>query len=131
MKTFLIVYDRSAGKLISANEYATIELADDYQAFAESTMLPSITDNAETYLLLGLASEVGEVHAVAKRAIRDGTARAEVEEKMLAELGDVLWYVACLAAEYDLTLSDVMRANIEKLTRRKANNTIQGEGDER
>jgi NTP pyrophosphatase (non-canonical NTP hydrolase) len=50
---------------------------------------------------------------------------------MIAELGDVLWYVARAAAELDVHPSDVAKDNIEKLKSRKERNVLGGSGDER
>lgn len=49
-----------------------------------------------TYVRLGLISEVGEVAGQVKRIIRDdgGVLTDERREKILDELGDVLWYWA-------------------------------------
>ena len=49
-----------------------------------------------TYVRLGLISEVGEVAGQVKRIIRDdgGVLTPERREKLLDELGDVLWYWA-------------------------------------
>lgn len=44
-----------------------------------------------------------------------------------AELGDVLWYVAGLATELGLSLSDVAAANLSKLARRKEEGTLAGD----
>lgn len=48
------------------------------------------------YVYLGLISEVGEVAGQVKRIIRDdgGVLTPERREKLLDELGDVLWYWA-------------------------------------
>jgi NTP pyrophosphatase (non-canonical NTP hydrolase) len=62
---------------------------------------------------LGLAGEAGEVADLVKKAVFHGH---PIELPGLAEeLGDVLWYVAALCSKFDLDLSEIMRANIEKL----------------
>jgi NTP pyrophosphatase (non-canonical NTP hydrolase) len=65
---------------------------------------------------LGLAGEAGEVADLIKKAIfhQQGV---EVE-KLKKELGDVLWYVAALCTHLEISLSDVMALNIEKLRAR-------------
>jgi NTP pyrophosphatase (non-canonical NTP hydrolase) len=48
-----------------------------------------------------------------------------------AEIGDCLWYIAVLADDFNIKLSDIASANIEKLALRQKNNTIHGSGDDR
>lgn len=115
------------------SSYTTYPLNDseftlnDYQTDAMSVRLPS-ADNA--YALLGLAGEVGEVYSLAAKAVRDGP-KPDYEENIKKELGDVLWFVAAIAADNGYTLEDIARANIDKLFARKQKGTLQGSGDER
>jgi NTP pyrophosphatase (non-canonical NTP hydrolase) len=39
-------------------------------------------------------------------------------EKLRNELGDVLWYVATMASDLGIPLSDVASANVDKLRKR-------------
>ncbi len=85
------------------------------------------------YAALGLAGESGEVAEKVKKLLRDAAgvlddARRQAIKK---ELGDVLWYVAAVAAECMLTLDAVARANVDKLADRKERGTLKGEGDNR
>lgn len=63
------------------------------------------SDLAVTYCLLGLANEAGEVAGKIKKALRDddlaGTGRLTPQrrEEVLAECGDVLWYLVRLTDE--------------------------------
>ena len=50
---------------------------------------------------------------------------------MSKELGDVLWYVAQLASELDLSLDDIAKQNLEKLFSRQARGVLSGSGDDR
>lgn len=108
---------------------------DHYQHLANQTALyPG--RGAETiapYPALGLAGEAGEVCEEIKKAIRDdgGVVTPERRERIQKELGDILWYVAALCSDLDLKMSEVARANIEKLADRKARGVIQGEGSQR
>jgi NTP pyrophosphatase (non-canonical NTP hydrolase) len=55
----------------------------------------------------------------------------ERADRILAELGDVLWYAAAVAAELGVSLGYVAAHNLEKLESRKARGKLQGEGGER
>lgn len=101
-----------------------------YQRDAWSFQMPS-SINTE-YLGLGLAGEAGEVASLLAKARRDGASGAVlVDQNIAKELGDVLWFVAALATFHGLSLADVARGNITKLTSRKARGVIGGSGDNR
>jgi NTP pyrophosphatase (non-canonical NTP hydrolase) len=100
---------------------------DAYQDFTDSTAIYPPEKGLE-YTALGLASEAGEFAGKVKKMIRDGNYDTEA---MIAELGDVLWYVARAAAELDVHLSDVAKDNVEKLKSRIERNKIGGSGDDR
>lgn len=85
------------------------------------------------YASLGLAGEAGEIANKVKKAIRDHSGALPISMKadLVAELGDVLWYVALLAEELDVTLEFVAERNLKKLSSRKSRGELQGEGDTR
>lgn len=100
----------------------------EYQMLARRTRLLSAD---ETYAVMNLAGEVGEVLSLRAKMIRDGTPYIVVQENMRKELGDVLWHIAAIADDYQLDLKDIAVTNINKLESRKARNVIQGNGDNR
>jgi len=85
------------------------------------------------YPALALAEEAGEVAGKYAKAVRDcnGNIDSERRDAIKKELGDVMWFVAELSTQLGLTLEEVMAANIEKLTSRKARGVISGSGDNR
>jgi len=85
----------------------------------------------EAYALLNLAAEAGEVLGKVAKHIRDGGDEEALRQNIKKELGDVMWMVAAVAADFDLTLSEVCEHNIEKLNSRKERNVITGSGDNR
>lgn len=85
------------------------------------------------YPFLGLPGEAGEVAEQAKKMIRDddGFLTDGRREKIIKELGDVLWYVAAICDEINVDLQEVARRNVEKLADRAERDVIRGEGDDR
>jgi NTP pyrophosphatase (non-canonical NTP hydrolase) len=85
------------------------------------------------YPTLGLAGEAGEVAEHAKKAIRDDAGKVSDERRaaMSKELGDVLWYVAQIASELDISLDDIAKQNLEKLFSRQERGVLSGSGDDR
>ena len=85
------------------------------------------------YPALGLSGEAGEVAEKIKKIYRDNLGRVtpEKREDIKYELGDVLWYIANLAAELDFTLEDIAIGNLAKLESRVAKGTLHGSGDSR
>jgi NTP pyrophosphatase (non-canonical NTP hydrolase) len=59
------------------------------------------------------------------------TVTDERREKIVKELGDVLWYAAQLSTELGMDLGEVAQRNIEKLSARRVANLIHGEGSDR
>jgi NTP pyrophosphatase (non-canonical NTP hydrolase) len=98
----------------------------EYQNKAMSFRLPSADDQ---YALYGLSGEVGELHSKIAKAIRDDTIIPDVD--IFKELGDILWFVAAIAADYDVTLEHIAALNIQKLASRSERGKLQGSGDER
>ena len=47
------------------------------------------------------------------------------------ELGDVLWYIATCAYEFNLTLEEIAENNVLKLKSRSERGVIHGSGDNR
>jgi NTP pyrophosphatase (non-canonical NTP hydrolase) len=89
-------------------------------------------DVAELYCALGLGNEAGEVQGVVKKGLRDGVANVEeYKERLVDELGDVLWYVARLADEINIPLNWIASQNLAKLESRKERGTLSGSGDHR
>ncbi len=65
---------------------------------------------------LGLAGETGEVIELVKKWKYHG---AELNrERLLEELGDVLWYLTLLANSFGFTLEEIAARNLEKLEER-------------
>lgn len=46
-------------------------------------------------------------------------------------MGDVLWYLAGIARELDISFNEVAQTNIDKLFSRKERNVLHGNGDNR
>lgn len=81
---------------------------DEYIRWTDSTAVYP-KDREEEYLRLGLLSEVGEVAGVLKRRVRDGVV---APEKLLAEVGDLLWYLARL--HRDTSVWSAAAKNVEE-----------------
>jgi NTP pyrophosphatase (non-canonical NTP hydrolase) len=106
---------------------------DDYQKKAKTTAVYPKKDNPLWYPALGLAGEAGEVADKVKKIMRDhgGKVSDVKRQELVKELGDVLWYMAMLAAELGVKLDLVASENIRKITSRKVRGVLHGEGDNR
>ncbi len=120
----------------------------EYQTQALSFRLPSANP---LYALLNLASEVGELHGHIAKGIRDNPNEDYVpnvsleeiatvninklskrkEDNTMKELGDILWCLSAVSADFGFSLEEIATVNINKLSKRKEDNTIQGSGDDR
>lgn len=139
-----------SGTPIAARQGRGMTLAQ-YQDKAMDFNLPSTNNDA--YMLLGLTEEVGELNAIIAKGIRSGVARIddngdvvmavrrethdeeqlkrwhELEDKLLSELGDVLWMLTGACHTLGYTLQQVADANLAKLAHRAATGTIENHTD--
>ena len=99
---------------------------DDVNAAAKTAVYK--TAHQVLYPALGLAGEAGEVANKVKKMLRDNDFDREA---IVAEIGDVLWYIAALSRDLNVSLNDIALSNIEKLYGRKERGTLQGSGDKR
>lgn len=99
------------------------------------------------YVNAKLNGEAGEFSEHVGKALRDdegmlmgmgydnsiqfGNLSLERKEKLILELGDVLWYVAAAARELGIPLSGIAMTNLLKLKSRSERNKLQGSGDNR
>jgi len=109
---------------------------DAYQQAARSTArYPQ--DATLLYPVLKLAGESGEVAEKLGKAMRDGGWQPgrplddATRDALIAELGDVLWYVASVAVDLGSSLEEVAERNVAKLADRAARGVIHGSGDTR
>ncbi len=100
----------------------------EYQRLAHLTAIYP-RDLAKFYLTLGLTGEAGEVANKIKKEIRDN--KGPNMDDIKSELGDVLWYLSELALNYNISLEEVAKSNIEKLNDRRIRGTLSGSGDNR
>ena len=115
-----------------SNKYRKVSDLDMYQKVALTTAIYP-REQAIIYPTLGLTGEAGEVANKVKKIIRDGSnfKDEKLVSEIKAEIGDCLWYIAVLASDFDIKLSDIASANLEKLEKRKEKGTIHGSGDNR
>ena len=103
----------------------------EYQKKSRQTAKYDKAGDNYIYPTLGLVSEAGEVAGKVKRTMRDGYTKKSLRSDIKKELGDVLWYVAQVATEFDLSLEEVAQLNLEKLFSRQERGKLSGEGDDR
>jgi NTP pyrophosphatase (non-canonical NTP hydrolase) len=102
--------DRSLRAQLQANKLDAIALLIDHGGFelASSVMRARHLDLAA----LGLAGESGEVVDLIKKHVHHG--KPLDRSRLVAELGDVLWYLAYLASIEGIDLAEVATANSRK-----------------
>jgi NTP pyrophosphatase (non-canonical NTP hydrolase) len=98
------------------NPAPTLDLAglDEYQRRSRATINPDLAGREQaSYHALGLGGEAGEVQERIKKERYHGHDRDP--GKMKSELGDLLWYLAQVATDHGLRLSEIAEGNLEKL----------------
>ena len=90
---------------------------DDYQSAARRTVNPALSDRDRMLdAAAGLAEEAGEVLGIVRKHLLQQ--RPFERERLVHELGDVLWCLATVAGEVGVKLGDVAARNLEMLRQR-------------
>jgi NTP pyrophosphatase (non-canonical NTP hydrolase) len=90
-----------------------------YQQAALKTLQPTPRGTDPALVpLLGLAGEAGSVLSAYKKGLRDAPAGRLTKAELREELGDLLWYLAVVASQWELDLEDVAAANLSKIADR-------------
>lgn len=86
----------------------------EYQKQAMATLNPAL--NRKDVLInsvMGLCGESGEAIDIVKKWLAQG--HALDKDHLAKELGDIAWYLAEAATALDLSLEEILQANIDKL----------------
>ena len=105
----------------------------DFKEYQEQAVKTAIYGAGSTiiYPALGLGNEAGEVLGKIKKVLRDKDGVFEDNKEIGKEIGDVLWYIAALCRDLNLSMDTIAQENIEKLLDRQKRNVIGGSGDDR
>jgi NTP pyrophosphatase (non-canonical NTP hydrolase) len=91
----------------------------DYQVSAVGTQqFDGKSEQGVSISLLGLSGEVGELLTEYKKKIRDGKSYGMFQEKVIEEIGDIMWYLSSIAAYENIEFSEILEKNIDKVTDR-------------
>ena len=92
----------------------------EYQILAMTTLNPALSKrDVLINSVMGLCGESGEAIDIVKKWMAQGH---ELDKEHLAEeLGDIAWYLAEAATALELSLEDIMLANLDKLKKRYPN----------
>lgn len=101
-----------------------IQTLDGYQELAGRTHDPAV--GSVPHYAMGLCGESGEVADLLKKWLYFEV-RTD-RQKLVKELGDVLWYLSQLASLYGIPLSEVADTNISKLMARYPEGFVKGGG---
>ena len=88
----------------------------DYQELARRTQNHALWDKERLrHALFGLASEAGEILGIYQKELQGHMVS---RDKVIDELGDLLWFCSELADSLEVTLDDVAMHNVAKLRER-------------
>lgn len=96
-----------------------------YQILAKRTLIDKpdqpLTgeETMKIWNAIGVAGEAGEICDLIKKGIFHQ--HGIDVEKLKKEIGDVCWYLAGLATQFNLDFGEILEANIEKLKQRYPN----------
>ena len=89
----------------------------DYQRQAMRTLNPALgKKDVLINSVMGLCGEAGEAIDIVKKWLAQG--HTLDKEHLAKELGDIAWYLAEAATALDLSLGDILQANLDKLEKR-------------
>lgn len=94
-----------------------------YESWVSTMISPHVQgQDMMGWALLGLGAEAGECQGLAEKALRKN--QAILPQKMISELGDVLFYWMAVHIAADLDPLDTIKFNIDKLSTREKEGTL-------
>lgn len=103
-----------------------------YQQLAARTINPDQEPReAIINFAFGLTGETGETVDLLKKILFHGHDLEINKDKLVKELGDIMWYVAGIATTAGLSMQDIAAVNIEKLRQRYPDGFSQQQSIER
>lgn len=106
--------------MITPTEYLAASKRTDLNGAQNYAFAQRVIESGETVNLLhatiGVCTEAGELLDAMKKHLAYGK---EIDAVNIAEeCGDVLWYLAIILRELDMSFEEIMQMNINKLTKR-------------
>ena len=94
---------------------------ENYSQFQKSTQTKEFDIK---YMALGLGGEVGELLNEIKKMKPDDNniLTKDRKQKIILEIGDILWYLQGLSSQLNITLDSALQTNIDKLSKRYNSN---------
>ena len=89
----------------------------DYQVASTRTM--KFDDKVSIHCCMGIAGETGEVIDLIKKSVFYG--KELDKDKVAEEIGDIMFYIVNLATSLNISMSDILDTNINKLIKRYPN----------
>lgn len=99
----------------------------EYQQQASTTAMYQ----EKMYPVASLMVESAELADLFIKPLLRGDNKEVTKQQVIGEAGDVLWNLACLLHDQNISLDEVAQYNIQKLKSRMERGVIQGDGDER
>jgi len=92
----------------------------EYQEKAKDTIQNYDADETVNTVIpyLGIIGEAGSVISELKKKLRDGKSYSNFDNKLREELGDVLWYIAAIAHQNNMSLDEIAVENLDKIADR-------------
>ena len=97
------------------DEYQSRAVVTDQNPVGAAPIDASVPDRRVIIPLLGLAGEAGALLGAYKKLLRDGAPHRRFSDEVAEELGDILWYVADVAAKFGLSLEAIAAQNLIKV----------------
>ena len=85
----------------------------------ESTRTMKFDENVLMHCCMGMAGETGEVVDLIKKSVFYN--KPIDKEKVAEEIGDIMFYIVNLATSLNLSMSDILQGNVDKLKKRFPN----------
>ncbi len=106
----------------AVNEGMRLGPAPNFRAYQKRAWLtsrhrPVVGGDAITTPMLGLIGEAGEVVSELKKRARDGESYVAFHDRLVEELGDLLWYAADLATHRGLDLEEIEKGALKEMSR--------------